>query len=49
MRIFLRQRIRWARGLIQTLYLHREVLLSNMVKQVYLFSLLLTMNLPFPS
>jgi cellulose synthase/poly-beta-1,6-N-acetylglucosamine synthase-like glycosyltransferase len=42
MRIFLRQRIRWARGLIQTLYLHREVLLSNMVKQVYLFSLLLT-------
>jgi cellulose synthase/poly-beta-1,6-N-acetylglucosamine synthase-like glycosyltransferase len=27
MRIFIRQRIRWARGLVQTLYLHREVLL----------------------
>jgi cellulose synthase/poly-beta-1,6-N-acetylglucosamine synthase-like glycosyltransferase len=40
MRIFIRQRIRWARGLVQ-LYLHREVLLiKNMAKQVYLFFLI---------
>jgi cellulose synthase/poly-beta-1,6-N-acetylglucosamine synthase-like glycosyltransferase len=41
MRIFIRQRIRWARGLVQTLYLHREVLLiQNMAKQVCLFFLI---------
>jgi cellulose synthase/poly-beta-1,6-N-acetylglucosamine synthase-like glycosyltransferase len=51
MRIFIRQRIRWARGLVQTLYLHREVLLiQNMAKQVCLFFLITYfMNLPFPS
>jgi cellulose synthase/poly-beta-1,6-N-acetylglucosamine synthase-like glycosyltransferase len=51
MRIFIRQRIRWARGLVQTLYLHREVLLIKIWQNRFAYFFLITyfMNLPFPS
>jgi cellulose synthase/poly-beta-1,6-N-acetylglucosamine synthase-like glycosyltransferase len=48
MRIFIRQRIRWARGLVQTLYLHREVLLIQKYGKtgLLIFPYYYFMNLP---
>ena len=36
--IFLRQRVRWARGLIQTLYLHKKIILNPKYKRTGLIS-----------